>query len=387
MRKFYLFIISLFIGSQLFADSTFLPGLEFYYLYRENKFIYGASDNGISEEEYLNFLLSDENPLGEKVALISALASYFEFIDLDDNPDKDNENYFETYTALFKEKVRKKYTKTTPPSVRLLEVLLDDYQTLDPNITAYDQIAAEMPQSLTAQSVKVIAFAYDVVYNRRCNRVEKYEDNYLTPYRESWESYERDIDPAVQTKVEEWPEFVYMWCKESLPEGLSVVQEDDSFVSDKELEIEEFFDEGGAYITLIKTVDGENFARFVSFRDSVNRRSEDVRCRWDSDKNSWRNVSKTEGGYDLHDNLILQITYSWDKKANEWLPDEKDEAVYSYDGDTVVETKVRIYFFKNNEWEETYRQECKIPKGESLSCQIYARNDAGEFVLVNDDED
>ena len=206
-----LFILCLSCNGVLFADSSFLPALEFHYLYPDNEILHDASKNGISEEDYLDFLFSDENSLGEKVALISALASYFEWIEYDDNEANDHEErYFERYTVFFENTVMEKFnvdfldTQVIPNEMILLTVLMKDYETFDPNVKEYDRLAKLLPESLTVQSVKVIAYAYDIVYNDRNELIDSYLNQYLNPYNLHFEDYNQDIDVNVHKDINEW---------------------------------------------------------------------------------------------------------------------------------------------------------------------------------------
>ena len=206
-----LFILCLSCNEVLFADSSFLPALEFHYLYPDNGILHDASKNGISEEDYLDFLFSDENSLGEKVALISALASYFEWIEYDDNEENDHdERYFEKYTILFENAVMEKFnvdflnTQVISNEMILLTVLMKDYETFDPNVKEYDRLAELLPESLTVQSVKVIAYAYDIVYNDKNESIDTYLNQYLNPYNLHFKDYNQDIDVNVHKDINEW---------------------------------------------------------------------------------------------------------------------------------------------------------------------------------------
>ena len=206
-----LFILCLSCNEVLFADSSFLPALEFHYLYPDNGILHDASKNGISEEDYLDFLFSDENSLGEKVALISALASYFEWIEYDDNEENDHdERYFERYTILFENAVMEKFnvdflnTQVIPNEMILLTVLMKDYETFDPNVKEYDRLAELLPESLTVQSIKVIAYAYNIVYNDKNKLIDTYLNQYLNPYNLHFKDYNQDIDVNVHKDINEW---------------------------------------------------------------------------------------------------------------------------------------------------------------------------------------
>ncbi|MCD8029349.1 MAG: hypothetical protein LUF85_00480 [Bacteroides sp.] len=209
MKRILLLMVLLCIGKMAFPDSSFLPGLEFHYLYRDNEFVFGTSERGIPQEEYISFLCADENLLGEKVALISALASYFKWRDIDDEPDNDDENYFGEYTMQFKKKAQERYKDQLPTTVQLLIALMNDYETFSSHTSAYDRLAAELGNSLTAPSVKGIAYGYDILYNRKWDRVGKYEDDYFGPYKANWQTYGEDIHTDVHKKVEEWLFYIH----------------------------------------------------------------------------------------------------------------------------------------------------------------------------------
>jgi hypothetical protein len=236
MKKYILLFFALILWTgAVQADSTFLPALEFHYLYEDNDFIFGTSKTGISEEDYLNFLLSDEHPLGEKVALISALASYFEWIEYDDNNDNDQEKYFSEYAGHFNNKILEKYAvesvydRQIPPELRLLQILMDDYEKFSPDTGSYDRLTREMPQSLTMQSINVIAHAYLIVYHQIWDWVDVYEQEYQQPYMENWDSYTQDIHPDVHTRVEEWRHYME-------PSPVDETLDDDDFVVVEEAE-------------------------------------------------------------------------------------------------------------------------------------------------------
>ncbi|MCD7973344.1 MAG: hypothetical protein LUG18_11890 [Candidatus Azobacteroides sp.] len=383
MRKFYLLFIILLIGKFTFADSTFLPGLEFHYLYQEDPFIFGTQKTGVPEEEYISFLLSDEKPLGEKIALISALASYFEWIAYDDNPDNDDENYFETHTEAFKKRVQEKYNNYPPAEIQLLITLMNDYKTLDPDTGSYDRLADEIGNSLAAQSVKVIAYGYDVLYNRRWNRVEKYEEEYLEPYKESWESYRQDINPQVYKKVTEWLFFIYELRGEVIPEGFRVVPEEESLVSDEPLEIESY-EEDGKNIIMARKASGENFSKTVAQWDSINLLDIRIEYKWDSNVETWRQINKTETKYDLQENPVLKIEYRWNKKTEDWLPENKMEVKYKYDKyDYPVSMKVSEYEWKNGDWSEEIRAEVEDTRTKPRSGKMYKKDHTGKFILID----
>ena len=212
-KKYFLSVVFSVVSLGLSADSSFLPALEFEYVYRDNEFIFGTSENGIDSKSYIEFLVSEEKTLGEKAALIAALASYFEF------RGQENEDYFEKYSYCFEEYLQKKYSIESidsdmiPNEMKFLKTLMNDYGSFHPNINGYDKFAEMIPQSLTVQTVKVIAFAYDIVYNKSHHAmlphfIEKYEENYLNPYKEHFENYEQDINTKALDYVESWRQYM-----------------------------------------------------------------------------------------------------------------------------------------------------------------------------------
>ena len=213
LKKYFLSIVFSIISFGLFADSSFLPALEFEYVYRNNEFIFGTSEKGIDTKSYLEFLVSEENILGEKAALIVALASYFEF------RNEKNENSFEEYTYSFEKYLQEKYgvvaidADIISDEMKFLKTLMNDYGSFHPSIDAYDKFAEIMPQSLTVQTVKVVAFAYDIVYNKSHFEklpyfIDRYEKEYLNPYMENFENYKQDINTKVINDVRYWRQYM-----------------------------------------------------------------------------------------------------------------------------------------------------------------------------------
>ena len=209
-----LFILA---GKLAWADSSFLPAIEFEYLYankQKHEFFQNISDYGINSDDYLDFLLDDGNTLGEKVALITALASYFEWIKYDDNKYNDDEQYFEDYMLLFEDLALKAYKvtdmedKAIPAAIRLLYTLMLDYGTFSPSIEKYNRLAEELPNSLTAQSIKVIAFGYDIIYNDKESLIKVYMRDYFEPFDRQWKNYTQDIIPEVYEYVARWNGYI-----------------------------------------------------------------------------------------------------------------------------------------------------------------------------------
>ena len=83
--KYLILLAALFFSTPLLADSTFLSGLNFSRVYQENgdNQFTQIIEKGISVENFMKKLNNNETSLGEKVALIDALSSYYEW---QDNP-------------------------------------------------------------------------------------------------------------------------------------------------------------------------------------------------------------------------------------------------------------------------------------------------------------
>lgn len=199
MKKYLtLFSLCFLLVNSANADSSFLPGLEFTKLFENDSMIQSVSKNGMAEEPFMNYLNSDHS-LGEKATLISALASYFEWKD-----DDGTEEYFTRYRQAYKQFVESKYKTTiedpkVPAETRLLYCLLTDFGTSTPSKEKYKALAAELPQSLTAQSVMVIAYAYDILYNdkKQYALLLDLEENYIKPYRATYTQLNGDIPLGV----------------------------------------------------------------------------------------------------------------------------------------------------------------------------------------------
>jgi hypothetical protein len=189
------------------ADSYFLSALEFESLYSDNHLIYQTQEKGIDELTYFNFLTSPDNMLGEKAALITAFASYFEF-----NAPEGTDDYFGTYSQYFERYLNSEYNDISI-EMQFLQTLMNNYGTTDPNIEAYNKFAEMMPNSLTVQTVRVVAFAYDIVYNKsrhasQAEYVEMYELDYYQPYIYNFMNYDEDILPPVLGYVDNWRQFM-----------------------------------------------------------------------------------------------------------------------------------------------------------------------------------
>lgn len=215
-----IFLLSVFL-LKANADSSYLSALEFEYLYKDHEVIWGAKERGIEKESFLDFMFSDENSLGEKVALISALSAYFEFAYLHNDRDENEVSYLEAYREEFKTqlmnrcKVDSSKDKNILPEYRLLCLLLDEFDSTNyyllPKVSEYIELVdSELSNSLTAQSVKVITFGYEIIYGHRKTPtiVAMYRNQFHEPYKENWTKYDQDIRPEVSNEVLGWRQFV-----------------------------------------------------------------------------------------------------------------------------------------------------------------------------------
>ncbi len=375
MKRIYLVIAFLMVGKFTFADSTFLPGLEFHYLYKENPFIFGTSETGVSEDEYVEFLISEENPLGEKIALISAFAYYLEW------PDDHDENYFETYTAAFKKRVEEVCQTPFSTEIQLLITLMEDYQTMAPDTDVYERLADEIGNSLAAESVKVIAYAYDILYNRRWDRIEKYQTEYLEPYKNSWESYRQDVVPAIHIRVTEgWLVYIHQLLVEDLVEAAGTVAEEDSLYAGDDLSPEvHTYHENGLTTVLATKLTGENFSKTVSGMNRLDSRSMKIEYRWIPEKEDWREWTKTETTYDLEEKLVIELSYSWNTDTQDWRVERKTEMEYTYDpSGNILFTKAREYKWQDEAWMEGRRIELRTDGRRTW--KVYGKDENAEFI-------
>lgn len=204
-------VLSLFLLTLSFplvkADSSFLTGLEFEYFYQDNENVWSTNENGISPNDFSDFLLAFENSLGEKVALISALSSYCEFNLYRSN--EDGNAYFMERAEDFERRVKVEYDSPTV-EIEFLLYLLTQYDCFSPEVEKYKAFAARMPNSLTVQSVKVVAMAYYIVYeDKRDFAIRKtYREEFLYPYEANWQSYDQDIRADVYKRVISWNPYV-----------------------------------------------------------------------------------------------------------------------------------------------------------------------------------
>jgi hypothetical protein len=185
------------------ADSTFLAGLNFIQVYKEtgNEQYELISTKGISVGDFMNTIQDNTTPLGEKVALINALAAYYEWIE---NP----AGSFKLYQDAFYTYLRKNYNgdysfdnESISPEIRLIWVLMTDFGTSSPNVKTYQMLAKKMPASLTAQSIVVLAYAYTILYNdlNDTKTIQDLKQNYLKPYFENLNRF--DLDVPIEVKV------------------------------------------------------------------------------------------------------------------------------------------------------------------------------------------
>ncbi|MDR1878118.1 MAG: hypothetical protein LBQ64_00965 [Bacteroidales bacterium] len=384
MKRVLISLMFFLTGNVIYADSSFLPAFDFIYLYEDHRLITGTRNEGISEKEYLKFLLSDKHPLGEKVALVEALATYFEFMDVDKNPSY--YDYFFDYAKAFKHKLSK--INPASPELQLLETLMDDYQTFEPNIKRYNQLADELPESLTMQSIKVIAFAYDLLYNDRWELVDEYVNNYLHPYKNKWENYSQDIRPKAFEYVDSWLQFIVDKRNDAVSDNVEAFVSDDGtyhYTSPEDAAVYEYADEDGVKIRLMKTVSGKNMLRDVTRYDTVNRTGESIRYKWDDKNETWQEFSKDEFVRDTHGNDLSSIVYKWDQFIKDWSPDEKTEAKYEYDEIELIYYAKNVFEWTDGEWVENYREEATLKNGKLVSGKVYIRaEDDGEFFLYDE---
>ncbi|NDW08935.1 hypothetical protein [Dysgonomonas sp. 520] len=223
MKKILLLLISILtVNTASFADSSYLSSFDFEYnLYRDDPVIWGVKEKGIDKDSFLEFMFSEERLLGEKITLISTLSAYFEFAYLDENRDKDEVSYFEDYREEFLQRLFNEYNtvfftdKKIPAEYRLLYMLMSEFDStnyyLVPEVSKYVKlIDSELPNSLAAQSIKVLTFAYDIIYTpkKQSNIIAMYKNRFHEPYKENWEKYDVDISPKVGGEVLGWLRFV-----------------------------------------------------------------------------------------------------------------------------------------------------------------------------------
>ena len=199
----YLILLAAFLcSSPLLADSTFLSGLDFARVYEEKGDLQYTQihKNGISVTDFMTKLTNDRSSLGEKVALIESLSSYYEWAD---HPKGNFGLYQKKYFDHLKKtdnKIMSFDNESVDPETRLLWVLMNDYDTSSPNVKAYRHLAEKMPQSLTAQTISVTAYAYDILYNDLNNfkTIQDLKQNYLKPYFENLRNFNADVPVEVK---------------------------------------------------------------------------------------------------------------------------------------------------------------------------------------------
>lgn len=223
-KLFFCLCLSILLNNSLFADATFLSDILFYDAYKNIEVIADAKKYGISEEEYLDFLFSNENGIGEKVALVSSLSMYFEW-----SSSEEETEYFTKYGKLYTEKLLHEYDtdivddEKIPAEYLLLYYLISDFDTTVPNLENYENIAKKLPTSLTAQTILLFSQAYYIIYNdsKSLENQRKIRNNYLKPYKDNFRNFEKDLRPRAVKETVEWVEEIFnCWAIEDL-ENLS----------------------------------------------------------------------------------------------------------------------------------------------------------------------
>ncbi|MBE0391595.1 hypothetical protein [Flavobacterium sp. PL002] len=202
MKKLIL-IASLFFSISSFADSSFLAGLNFYTAYEKignNKYT-TISNKGITVKDFTNTLYSNDVALGEKVALINALSTYYEFTE---KPTGNFKMYQEAFYTPLKNKYADNFSfenETIAPEIRLLWVLMTDYDTSNPKVKTYQWLAQKMPHSLTAQTVSVMAYSYDILYNdlNDFHTIQDLKNNYVAAYFKNINNF--TLDAPIEIKA------------------------------------------------------------------------------------------------------------------------------------------------------------------------------------------
>jgi hypothetical protein len=201
--KYLIILATLLFSTPLLADSTFLSGLDFAKIYESkgNNEFNLIAEKGISVENFINKIKDSESSLGEKVALLNALSSYYEW---KDKPKGNFEMYQQKYISYLKTIYKQDISpqnEALKSEVRLLLQLMADFDTASPKAHIYQMLAEKMPNSLTAQSVSVYAFAYDILYNEKNDfaNIQNLKNNYLKPYFDNLENFEYDVPVEVKT--------------------------------------------------------------------------------------------------------------------------------------------------------------------------------------------
>lgn len=195
--KYFFLILSFLFSTPVLADSTFLSGLNFVQVYEQkgDSQYQTIGKNGISVALFLNKINSTETSLGEKVALLEAISSYYEWGDKQKGNFKMYQKAYYSYlTKQFNQKVSTS-NKVFKPEIRLILQLMEDYDSTSPNVDAYQSLAEEMPKSLAFQSIAVIAFAYDILYNDKNDfaSMQNLKLHVLAPYFKNLNSLDLDV--------------------------------------------------------------------------------------------------------------------------------------------------------------------------------------------------
>ncbi|MCD8081659.1 MAG: hypothetical protein LUF04_15065 [Bacteroides sp.] len=202
--------------------------------------------------------------------------------------------------------------------------------------------------------------------------MEKYEDDYLGPYLAHRQTYGEDIHTGVHKKVEEWLFYIHELRDKSIPEGLRVIQEDESLVSDEPLEIESYQEEDGTWVVLARKRSGENFSKTILLENEQTQVEIEITYKWIGETETWKELSKLEKTYVAHQNPILIIGYVWDKQTHAWLLEAKAIMDYTYDeGSDLLSTTRTTYEWKEDTWCEDYREEVDFESGEPVSIKVY----------------
>ncbi len=189
-----------------YGDATFLSDLTLGDSYADYSIIASTEEQGINQTEFLEFMLSDENDLGSKIALLSALSAYFEW-----KSDGDEE-YFTTYGRAFEAKVLQKYKANSirqanvPPAYLLLYYLIQDFDTTSPDLENYLVVAQKMPRSLSAQAMVLFSQAYYRIYNdgRTVEDQQSLRTDYYNSFKANYRLYEPDMRLQAAQSILDW---------------------------------------------------------------------------------------------------------------------------------------------------------------------------------------
>lgn len=218
MKKFIL-ILAFCLGLAPVAksDSSFLSALEFSYIY-DYPIFQDCRDNGIDPDAFGVFLVDPNNSLGEKVAMIESLATYCEFALFQKMADEEQEGYDEYAEQYFYQRVDAFRIMATalqegdeePAEVSFLYTLLSEYNTYSPDPSLFDEAVNMMPNSLTVQSVQMIAKGYAILYNGEGNDEEVLKDykRDLCNYFINVNSFDADAVDGVRERVFSWTLYI-----------------------------------------------------------------------------------------------------------------------------------------------------------------------------------